>query len=402
MPVGRIVLLASVAVLGSGASLASAVMLTTLVHFNHSPVGLNWGSARPFGGLTVSGNTLYGTTYFGGPGNFGTVFSVPTTGGTPTRVASFQGRQVGSSFVTSFGKNPLGRLTLSGNTLYGTTRGHTPFSWNEGTMFSVPVTGGTPTTLEVGVEFTSDWPRPVIVSGSNIYRVGAGTVFSVPVTGGPRTTLATLSDGGGAWHLTLSGNTLYGVAQSGGASGISTVFSVPVTGGAITTLATFNGTGGVQSYDPLTLSGDTLYGITGQWDGVGTIFSVPVIGGTITTLATFGGDLFRRPKGGLTVFGGAVYGTTYSGGADDLGTVFSVPITGGSLTTLVDFNMTNGANPHAGLTLSGNTLFGTTAEGGAHGNGTIFSIVIPEVIPEPTTLSILAFGGLALLRRHGK
>ena len=63
-------------------------------------------------GLTLSGNTLYGTTQYGGANGDGTVFSVPLSGGSPTVLASFNG---------SNGNEPLGGLTLSGNTLYGTT-----------------------------------------------------------------------------------------------------------------------------------------------------------------------------------------------------------------------------------------------------------------------------------------
>ena len=43
---------------------------------------------------------------------YGTVFSVPVSGGSPTVLASFNG---------SNGNIPMGGLTLSGNTLYGTT-----------------------------------------------------------------------------------------------------------------------------------------------------------------------------------------------------------------------------------------------------------------------------------------
>ena len=63
--------------------------------------------------LTLSGNTLYGTTVErGGINGYGTVFSVPVSGGSPTVLASFNG---------SNGEMPDAGLTLSGSTLYGTT-----------------------------------------------------------------------------------------------------------------------------------------------------------------------------------------------------------------------------------------------------------------------------------------
>ena len=90
--------------------------------------------ANPFAGLTLNGNALYGTTEDGGANYEGTVFSVPLSGGSPTVLASFNG---------SNGEGPGAGLTLWGNTLYGTT----PVGGanNDGTVFSVPVSGGSPT-----------------------------------------------------------------------------------------------------------------------------------------------------------------------------------------------------------------------------------------------------------------
>ena len=51
-------------------------------------------------------------TAFGGANGDGTIFSIPVTGGTPTTLASFNGTN---------GANPYGSLTLSGSTLYGMT-----------------------------------------------------------------------------------------------------------------------------------------------------------------------------------------------------------------------------------------------------------------------------------------
>src|SRR5277367_5105058 len=122
-----------------GASAAKAQdTINTLASFN---VG---DGAGPQAGLILSGNTLYGTTGYGGANGDGTVFSVPVTGGTPTVLASFNG---------SNGKNPYGDLILSGNRLYGTTSEGGAYGGlftggiGGGTVFSVPVTGGTPTVL---------------------------------------------------------------------------------------------------------------------------------------------------------------------------------------------------------------------------------------------------------------
>ena len=87
----------------------------------------------PHGDLAVSGNSLFGTTLYGGSYNLGTVFSLPLSGGPPAVLGSFNGNN---------GAGPLAGLTVSDNMLYGTTGDGGPLG--RGTVFSVPVSGGTP------------------------------------------------------------------------------------------------------------------------------------------------------------------------------------------------------------------------------------------------------------------
>jgi uncharacterized repeat protein (TIGR03803 family) len=79
----------------------------------------------PRGGLTLIGSTLYGTTQLGAYGD-GTVFSLPVGGGSPTVLASFNG---------SNGEYPLAGLTLSGSTLFGTT--YEGGAYGDGTVFAL-------------------------------------------------------------------------------------------------------------------------------------------------------------------------------------------------------------------------------------------------------------------------
>ena len=71
----------------------------------------------------------------------------------------------------------------------------------------------------------------------------------------------------------------------------------------------------------LTLSGDTLYGVTynstntADWYGDGAVFSVPVAGGDPTILTFFNGSNGAKPLGDLTLIGDTLYGTTQYGGA---------------------------------------------------------------------------------------
>ena len=58
-----------------------------------SPPYTNSDGAFPFAGLVLSGNTLYGTTEFGGSSGWGTVFAINTNGTGFTTLHSFTGRQ---------------------------------------------------------------------------------------------------------------------------------------------------------------------------------------------------------------------------------------------------------------------------------------------------------------------
>ena len=96
--------------------------------------------------MTVSGDTIYGEAFRGGNlslngGNGGgTVFSVPLSSGNATVLAAFNG---------SNGQFPVGGLTLVGNSLYGTTQNGGAYGGTNGygTVFSVPLSGGSATVL---------------------------------------------------------------------------------------------------------------------------------------------------------------------------------------------------------------------------------------------------------------
>ena len=97
---------------------------TVLASFNYSS------GEYPEAGLTLIGNNLYGTTEFGGANGDGTVFSLPVSGGSPTVLASFDDGSIGGC--------PAAGLTLIGNTLYGTTT--TGGAYGDGTVFALDLT----------------------------------------------------------------------------------------------------------------------------------------------------------------------------------------------------------------------------------------------------------------------
>ncbi len=346
----------------------------TLASFN----GTN--GALPTGTLTLSGSTFYGTTLDGGAYGDGTIFSIPVTGGTPTTLFSFNGTN---------GKDPEASLTLDGSTLFGITEEGGTYSSGTifsipltgGTLTTLTSFNGTDGYDPFG---------SLVLSGSTLYGTtyegGAnsdGTVFSIPVTGGTPTTLTSFNGTNGEvpeGSLTLSGSTLYGTTAYGGAygSGIGdgTIFSLPVTGGTPATLLSFNGTNGEYPVGNLVLSGSTIYGTAdaGGANGDGTIFSIPATGGTPTTLLSFNGTNGANPHGSLTLSGSTLYVMTQAGGANGDGAIVTLPVTGGTPTNLLSFNGTNGSEPFGSLTVSGSILYGMTLEGGASGEGTVFSL----------------------------
>jgi uncharacterized repeat protein (TIGR03803 family) len=257
----------------------------------------NSDGAWVFGGLIISGNTLYGTTDNGGSGGSGTVFAVNTNGTGFTTLHSFTATSpflnpygtLSPPYTNSDGAFPVAGLVLSGNTLYGTTSFGGSSGW--GTVFAINTNGTGFTTLHIftgGSDGAYPYTGTLILSGSTLYGTttwggsgggssGNGTVFAVNTNGTGFTTLYTFTGGGdGAVPvgLILSGNTLYGTAYEGGSSGDGTVFAVNTNGTGFTTLYSFTGGGG--PYAGVILSGNTLYGTThnGGSSGDGTVFSL--------------------------------------------------------------------------------------------------------------------------------
>ena len=73
--------------------------------------------SQPFSGLIVgSDGNLYGTTEKGGTNNDGVIFKLPTSGGTPTTLYTFSAE---SNTVNTEGYNPNGNLIQVGSNFYG-------------------------------------------------------------------------------------------------------------------------------------------------------------------------------------------------------------------------------------------------------------------------------------------
>jgi uncharacterized repeat protein (TIGR03803 family) len=327
----------------------------------HNFVGGTNDGVLPTAGLILSGNILYGTTFYGGSSGAGVVFAISTDGTTYTNLHSFAG---------SDGANPQATLVLLSNRLYGTTMNGGVA--NRGTVFALNTDGTSFTNLHV---FTSDM------------STGTNSDGQLPRAG-----------------LAVSGNSLYGTTFQGGYAGFGTVFAINTDGTGFTNLHNF--TGGTEGARPLggvCLSSNILYGTTGGGgtSGNGTVFALSTDGTSFTTLHSFDHLVFllvppytaanNDGASPTTVVksGNSLYGTALGGGYWGIGTVFELNTDGTAFRVLHNFAFTfpispvgpwttniDGGTPK-GLILSRNTLYGTAEKYGVSSNGTVFSISLP-------------------------
>jgi uncharacterized repeat protein (TIGR03803 family) len=285
--------------------------------------------ANPQSGLVLYSNMLYGVAPFGGSSGKGTVYAVGTNGLGFTTLYSFTGG--------SDGATPYGGLTLSGHTLYGTTS--QAGGATDGTIFSIDTSGSGFTTVYTFTD-SGDGSHPygqLNLVRDTLYGTtqgnGNGTVFKVLTNGTSLVPLASFFGGpeGGSPYsgVVLSGATLYGTTHAGGAYGYGNIFAVSTNGTGFTNLHSFSGgTNGAAPYAGLIVSRGVLYGTTfgGGFLGNGTVFQINTNGTGFTSLYAFtGGADGGQPWGGLVLAGNTLYGTTYYGGSG-YGTVFSVSL----------------------------------------------------------------------------
>jgi uncharacterized repeat protein (TIGR03803 family) len=344
---------AALAILGLVLFATNARAASHQILHSFNPNGAD--AAYSYAGLVTDGvGNRYGTTYYGGTDNVGTVFELSPNGSGWTEKVLYSFSSNGNH-----GTYPEGGLVLDGaGNLYGTTT----FGGihGGGTMFELSPNG------------SGGWTETVL------HSFGGGTDGGSPYA-------SLIFDGAG---------NLYGTTQGGGLYFGGTVFEFsPRQGGGWTetVLHNFNPDNGTDGYDPqaslIRDAAGNLYGTTSS-GGIhfwGTAFELsPRQGGgwTETVLHSFNdnGTDANQPKAALILDGtGNLYGTTFSGGIHNLGAVFELAPNGSggwTETVLHSFgNGTDGAEPVGGLILDGSgNLFGTTSEGGIHTFGAVFEL----------------------------
>jgi uncharacterized repeat protein (TIGR03803 family) len=313
----------------------------------HEFAGAPGDGSLPYGGLLLSGDTLYGMTNQGGFYDRGTLFSMATDGAGFTLLHTFGGK-----FDGYF---PSGGLILDGAVLYGMTSGGG--ERDGGTIFK--------------------------------YDTGSSALSILHSFGAPGDGKAPLGE------LLLSGGVLYGMTPQGGANDIGTIFKINTDGTSYTLLREFSGqpADGDSPMNSLILDGSTLYGMTvlGGTSNKGTIFKINTAGGDFSLLRSFAGNPGDggNPYGKLVQSGTVLYGLTASGGSSDLGTIFKLETSGANFSLLHQFSggADDGSVPYGSPILSGGILYGVTGQGGDANMGVVFSIA-------STLVSLRSFTGL--------
>ena len=357
-----------------------AVTFTTLYSFSD-----NDGIGPQNNLVEGSDGNFYGTTYQGGPNQFGTVFQI-TPAGVLTNLYNFTNAGDGSLPSASLVRG------VDGN-FYGTCSAGGTYS--NGTVFVI-TPAGVLTTLYSFSGDDGEYPLASLLQAGdgNFYGTTTqggdfnyGTVFQI-TPAGVLTTLYSFAGVEGtqprAGLVGGSAGELYGTTSNGGATNDGTVYGI-TTAGVLTTLHSFANSDGSDSVSRLALGSDgNFYGTTagGGNNSSGTVFKITPAG-VLTTLYVFAGSDGANPSDNLVeATDGNFYGVTYRGGSDNVGTVFQIT-PAGVLTTLHSFNYSDGAYA-AGLVLgTDGSFYGTTAQGGSGGSGTVFKLTVPGVAGRP-------------------
>jgi uncharacterized repeat protein (TIGR03803 family) len=278
------------------------------------------------GSVTLSGGLLFGSTAGGGTNGSGVVFSMDTNG-SKFKVIHY--------FDSLDGYHPQIDVLLAGRTLYGTTSGGSIHG--DGNIFSVDTSGSKfKDMLDFnGTNGRFSWGDLILIRNKlygmtvNGGTTDSGVVFSIDTNGGNFNVLHNFVGPNDAfpWDgLAYSGKALYGTTSGTGTGNNSgSIFTIDTDGTGYRVMHNFNGAAGAQPYGSVTLSGKTLYGMTeeGGANTEGCIFSIDSNGSRFMDLHDFGGTDGINPFGGLLVSGNILYGVTGYGGVVDSGNVFA-------------------------------------------------------------------------------
>jgi uncharacterized repeat protein (TIGR03803 family) len=164
--------------------------------------GTNTDGASPCAPLAMSGGALYGTASAGGASASGTVFSVSTNGAQFQTLYAFSAMEPATS-TNRDGALPVAGVLPLGNTLYGTTFSGGP--GGEGTVFSVPIPYS-PVLITNIIQNADGSVTLHFLGGPNSTNVIQATASLTPPVIW-QTVSTNVADDGGAWQFIDPGTT---------------------------------------------------------------------------------------------------------------------------------------------------------------------------------------------------
>ncbi len=350
---------------------------------------------------------LYGTTKIGGEG-FGVAYRM-IPGGTAKVLAKFTG-----TGGTLPGQAPRAPLTLAPNgELYGTT--YQGGTGNFGTVFKIDPQGRVRSVMSFsrydGTVLSGGLPIAPLAVGSDGRLYGTttqggiddlGTVFRIAPGLSPKTlasftsAFGTLPGGGAEIPLTLAPNgELYGVTRLGGSYNRGTIFRINAKAKVYPVAEFVKDLPGSYPTNPLTVAGDgNLYGTTptsttpGSYGllykvtpGVGvaaipsTSFNFSLVNPSSPLFAAQDGNLYGIMAGSTSVYSGS--GTEYF----QNGAIYKVVPGGKVILRGTPFPLTGTTPSNALVTGADGNLYGAAPPqdaSGAKDNGGIFALKLPS------------------------
>jgi uncharacterized repeat protein (TIGR03803 family) len=353
--------------------------------------------------IEASDGFLYGTTFYGGTFNQGTVFKVGKDGAGFVSLKSFE-------CITTESCYPAAQLLEgSDGQLYGTTGGNSIDGG--GTLFRIARDGTGFIVLRnfhCGADDGCN-PDAGLIEGSDSFLYGTtrgggpddrGTIFKIGKDGTGFTLLKIFQCGvatDGCFPsgelLEASDGLLYGTIPVGGAFGGGAVFKVAKDGTGFTLLRSFQcwvSTDACEPFDKLIEGSDGfLYGTAffGQIAGFGSVFKIAKDGTGFAHLKIFScsGTDPCSPAGGVVEGGdGFLYGATRWYSTFTPSAVFRVAKDGSGYGVVhgLGCDGDDPCGPEAGLTkASDGFLYGTTFGGGTYGGGTVYRLLVGHPLP---------------------
>ncbi len=370
-----------------------------------------WGVGNQL--IQASDGYLYGTGYFGGTNNAGTLFRYDISSNTFTKLFDM---------TTATGNGPYGSLIQASNgKIYGTTRFGGANS--VGVIFEYNITTNTYTDkIDLASSTGNDPQWNMIQAGDgNLYgttRAGGtnsnGVIFQYNPTTNTYTDKYNFDNTHGSTPNSLvqtSNGVLYGTTNAGGTSSLGVLFQYNYTTNTYTVEINLNTPGAVNISSSTILATDgKLYGNSsfGGSASSGLIYQYDI--GTNTLVTKY--STRRNPDGAspncsLTqVSSGNLYGITMTGGANNKGVIFQYDVPTHTFTNKLDLTSANGSSAQNKMVLAGDgNLYGMTYGGGANAFGIIYQYNITnntytDVHDFVNNTGMLGIGGMVLANNN--